>query len=92
MTSQTTQTARRRNHAAPDQSLFIVTRDFGKLGLESVTDPAATRETIINLIATHQIDRVAFVVECNPVEGWSRDITSDVLDAAEAAARELQAA
>jgi hypothetical protein len=67
---------------APDQSFFLVMRDFGKLGFESVTDPNATRESIVRDIASGQIDRVAYVIECNPVEGWSREITSDIKEAA----------
>jgi hypothetical protein len=86
------QTRRRRNTAAPDRSLFIITRDFGALGLESVTDPNATLGSIINDIATGQIDRVAFIVECNAHEGWSKDCTDDILDAAEDAARARRAA
>jgi hypothetical protein len=66
---------------APDQSFFIVTRDYGKLGFESVTDPDATRDSVINDIASGQIDRVAYVIECNPVEGWAHDITADINEA-----------
>lgn len=75
---------------APDQSFFIVTRDFGKLGFESVSDPDATRESIISDIATGQIDRVAYVIECNPVEGWSCDCTADIFESV--AARLVEAA
>lgn len=64
-----------------DQSYFIVMRDFGKLGFESVSDPDMTRDSIINDIATGQIDRVAYVIECNPVEGWSHDITDGINEA-----------
>jgi hypothetical protein len=41
-----------RSLKAPDQSFFIVMRDFGKLGFESVTDPDMTRESIIHDIAS----------------------------------------
>jgi hypothetical protein len=67
-----------------DRSLFVVMRDFGKIGMESVTNPEMTRESLIADIASGQIDRVVLVTELNPVEGWASDITSDVLDAAEA--------
>lgn len=70
-------------HRSPDQSSFIVMRDFGRLGLESVTSPDDTRDSIIESIAQRQIDRVVSVVEYNVVEGWSKDITADIRDAVE---------
>lgn len=70
-------------HRTLDQSSFIVMRDFGKLGFESVTSPDDTRDSIIESIAQRQIDRVVSVVEYNVVEGWSKDITADIRDAVE---------
>lgn len=66
-----------------DASQFVVTRDYGKLGLESVTSPDTTRASIVRDIVSGEIDRVASVVEFNPVEGWSKDITDDIRDAVE---------
>lgn len=76
-----------------DRSLFTVMRNFGDIGLESISTPEMTRESLIADIASGQIDRVVLVTEHNPFEGWSRDITSDVLDAAEeiVAARRIAA-
>jgi hypothetical protein len=75
MTSQT--------HAVPDQSLFIVMRDWGKLGFESVSEPEMTRESIAEDIAKGQIYNVAYVIECNPIEGWSKVITDEIFAAAD---------
>ena len=64
-----------------DKSLFAVIRHFGDIGMESVTDPDATRDSIVSDIASGQIDRVVAVHEYNPVEKWSRDITADIAEA-----------
>lgn len=65
-----------------DRPQFMVVRNFGDLGLESVTHPNEdTRESIIEDIATGQIDRVVAVFELNPVEGWSRDLTAEIAEA-----------
>ena len=70
----------------PANSLFIVMRDFGRHGLESVTEPDWTRESILADIATGQIDQpIAYIIEVNAREGWSKDITADIADAVEEA-------
>lgn len=83
-------------HFAKHQSfpgpLFLVIRDFGKLGFESVTHPEDTREGIVLDIASGQIDRVVAVIESNPSEGWSRDITDDVRAEVEQRVAESEAA
>lgn len=76
----------------PAAPLFIVMRDFGKLGFESVTSPDATRESIANDIVTGQIDRVAYVIEVDGREGTSRDVTDEIISACVVLARELKAA
>lgn len=69
----------------PDHSLFIVMRDFGRHGLESVSEPDMTRDSLIADIATGQIEQpIVYIIECNPREGWSRDITADIAEAVEA--------
>jgi hypothetical protein len=75
-----------------DASQFVVTRDFGNLGFESVSHPEWTRESIVRDIIELQIDRVASVSEFNPVEGWSKDITDDIREAVEARLAERVAA
>lgn len=77
----------RRRASPPDQSLYIVMRDWGKLGLESVTEPDMTRESIAHDIRKGQIYAVVYVIECNPVEGWARDVTAEIN---EMAARQLE--
>lgn len=64
----------------PTAPLFVVIRDYGRLGLESVTDPNTTRASIAHDIATGQIDRVAYVIEVLPLEGTSREITDDIFE------------
>lgn len=76
----------------PTAPLYIVMRDFGKLGFESVTDPDMTRASIAGDIATGQIDRVAYVIEAFPLEGSSRDITDDIFEAARKQAAAMNAA
>lgn len=70
-----------------DRSLFVVMRDFGAIGLESVCRPEEGRAEIIADIASGQIDRVVAVFEFNPVEGWSRNVTSEIADFVEQARR-----
>ncbi len=65
---------------APDQSLFIVMRDYGRLGMESVSDPDMTREGIVRDIVSGQIERVVYVIEVNAAEKWSRDITLSIFE------------
>ena len=65
-------------HRSFDVSQFVVTRDYGKNGFESVSHPEWTRESIIRDIIEGQVDRVVSVVEFNSVEGWSNDITDDI--------------
>lgn len=70
-------------HRTFDRAQYIVTRDFGKLGFESVTDPHETRAEIIDSIVAGQIDRVVSVVEVFVTEWTSRDITDDIKEAVE---------
>ena len=70
-----------------DCSLFIVMIDYGKFGQESITKPDMTRASLIADVAGGQFERIVGIFELNPFEGWSSDITSDVLDAAEERAR-----
>lgn len=67
-------------HFAKHQSfpgpLFLVLRDFGKLGFESVTRPEDTRMSIAQDIASGQIDNVVSVIEL--VDGIGCDITDTI--------------
>lgn len=69
---------------------YEVIRDFGKLGFESVTDPEATKSSIIDDIATGQIDRVVSVTEI--FEDRARDITDDIKEAVLALIAQREAA
>ena len=69
-------------HRRFERPIYVVLRDFGKLGIEGVTDPSDTRETIINDIASGQIDRVISVTEI--IGSEASDITEIIRDAVEA--------
>ncbi len=89
MTATANQTASRQppfvQALVPVAPLYIVMRDFGKIGFESVSDPDATRASIISDIASGQIDRIAYVIELFPHEFSSRDITNEIYEAVHAA-------
>ena len=64
-----------------DASIHLVLCDFGKLGHAFLeTDPDhAGRADIVSDLMSGQIDSdVLSIVEMNPAEGWSRDVTEDV--------------
>jgi hypothetical protein len=75
-----------------DRSFFTCYNDCGKFGIEAVSDPSHTRADIIELIRRGELgfDDVLKVFEFNPIEGWSRDITSDIFDEVEAEVRRLK--
>lgn len=64
--------------SVPTAPLYIVMQDFGKFGLESVTNPDMTRESIILDILGGQFNDILYVIEVLPLEGTSRDITDDI--------------
>jgi hypothetical protein len=66
-----------------DKSLFVVMVDYGKFGVESITKPDMTRASLIKDIFDGQFERIIGIFELNPVEQWSRDITSEILDEVE---------
>jgi hypothetical protein len=70
-------------HRAFDRFQLCVTRDFGKLGLESVMHPEDTRASLIADIVSGQTDRVVSVIEFNAAEGIATDITADIRDEVE---------
>lgn len=73
-----TRFAPHRTFTAP---VYLVTRDFGKLGFEAVSDPEATLSSIVDDISRGQIDRVVSVTEIH--EGIAIDITDAVRDLVE---------
>lgn len=79
-------------HQTFDRPQYIVTRDFGKLGLESVTHPEDCRDTIVEELISGQIDRVVSIIEVFAVEGTAHDITEDVRSEVEARLIERAAA
>lgn len=79
-------------HQSFDHPQYIVTRDFGKLGLESVSDPHETRAELIDTIVSGQIDRVVSIIEVFAVEGSARDITDDIREEVETRVIEREAA
>ena len=67
-----------------DRDIYLVLEDFGaRAGCAwRETDEADTDlETILQNLLSGQYAYPVRIVSCNPVEGWSRDATSDVADA-----------
>ncbi len=63
-----------------DQAIYFVECDFGKRGksfIEVDRDSNSRREIIENIVSGEYRD-VVTVIECNPVERTSRDITEDI--------------
>lgn len=60
------------------EPVYLVLRDFGKLGFQAVADPEATLSSVIHEIVTGEIDRVVSVTEIH--EGRASDITDQVRD------------
>lgn len=75
-----------------DRSFFVAYNSCGKFGIEAVSDPSHTRADVIENIRRGELafDNVVKVLELNPVEGWSRDITDDILAEVAAEAQRLQ--
>jgi hypothetical protein len=61
---------------------YVVTRDYGRLGRESVSDPEWTANSIVRDIAAGQLDRVSQVLVLE--DGVYADITDDIREAVEA--------
>jgi hypothetical protein len=67
-------------------SYFVVMQDFGKLGLEATVQPEITRREIVSRLKTGEYKNVSFI---HHVEGGLvEDVTGDLIDEAEALARE----
>jgi hypothetical protein len=68
-----------------DRSIFNVFCQYTS-GVEAVTDPSLTRDEMISDILHGQsgFTDVVAVIEFNAVEGWSRNITADVMAEVEA--------
>lgn len=67
-----------------DQPLYFIECDFGKLGrafVEIDRDSNSRKEIIENIVSGEYRD-VVTVIECNPVERTSRDVTEDILNEA----------
>ncbi|MET3973676.1 hypothetical protein ACT4MK_08170 [Bradyrhizobium barranii] len=68
----------------PDRDIYLVLEDFGaRAGCAwRETDEADTDlETVLQNLLSGQYAYPVRIVSFNPVEGWSRDVTSDVADA-----------
>jgi hypothetical protein len=64
-----------------DITIYLVLNDYGKLGSAYVeTDPAESdRESIIRNFLTGQYGNAVRVVAFNAAEGWSRDVSEDIV-------------
>lgn len=69
-----------------DHSVFVAHNDYGKSGFEAVVDLAHSRKEIIANIISGAIGftDVFRIDEYNVAEGWSRDVTEDILAEADA--------
>ena len=63
-----------------DRSIFSVFCQY-RTGIEATVDPTLTRAQVVENIARGELgyEDVVCVTEHNPVEGWSRIVTEDVL-------------
>jgi len=68
-------------HKPIDQSLFFIECDFGKLGraFVEIDRDRNSRASVIEDIAAGEHRDVVTVLELNPVEGHSRDVTTEIL-------------
>lgn len=74
------------NRRKPNHSYFVVMQDFGRSGLEAIVHPEDTRRQIVRNLREGQYTNVQFI---HHVEGGIiEDVTSELLDEAEALARE----
>ena len=66
-----------------DVTVYIVLNDFGELGRAYVeTDEAAADEqTVVANISSGEYSNPVRVVAFNTAEGWSRDVTEDIVHA-----------
>jgi hypothetical protein len=64
-----------------DITIYLVLNDYGKLGSAYVeTHPAESdRESIIRNFLTGQYGNAVRVVAFNAAEGWSRDVSEDIV-------------
>ena len=72
-------------------SYYVVMIDYGKLGLEAVVYPERTRRHIVDMIRHGEFKNIAFIHEVivsNMGFGQARDVTEEILDAAELQAAE----
>jgi hypothetical protein len=65
-----------------DSDIYLVLDDFGFLGRAwRETDEADTnRATLVQDLLDGQYDDPVRIVAFNTVEGWSRDVTEDIVD------------
>lgn len=68
-----------------DRSIFACFSDFGPKGFEAVVDPSHDRAEVIENIRRGEFayTKIVKVIEFNASEGWSRDVTDEILAAAE---------
>jgi len=66
----------------PDQDTYLVLDDFGPMGRSwrETDENGADRETLIRDLAEDQYRRPIRIVAFNTAEGWSRDVTVDIVD------------
>ena len=70
-----------------DRSIFVAMNDYANSGHEAIVDPALSRAEIVRRICKREFgfEHIVSVFEFNAAEGWSRDVTADILAEAELA-------
>src|SRR5690348_6225192 len=65
------------NYSPADQSYYLVMQNF-KSGRQGYVDLDVTLEHVIQGILEGQYNKIAWIAEFNPVEGWSKPVTEDI--------------
>lgn len=72
---------------AHSHSYFVVMIDYGRKGREAIVDPEITRSEVIRRLVSGEYNHVTFIHHVDV--GLVDDVTTELLDAAEALAREV---
>jgi hypothetical protein len=70
-------------HASVDHDIYLVLEDFGaRLGCAwcETAEEDANRATLMRHLVEGRYEHPIRIVAFNPIEGWSRDVTTDIAD------------
>jgi hypothetical protein len=65
-----------------EQDIYLVLDDFGHLGRawRETDEAGASRSTLVRNLLEGQYENPVRIVAFNTTEGWSRDVTLDIVD------------